>query len=118
MKGMPIPPAFYADAEIMAWSRAVAGDQAVVDVSAAYTAKATDHTIRGDATSAAFTVTLPPAADVRGLLLVIKRLNGGTNNVTVSASGSELIDGLASKTLAAQYDVLRIQSSGSGWDVI
>lgn len=89
---------------------------AIRSVAAATTMVETDRTVLGDATGGAFTVTLPAAADVVGVELVVKRVNGGGNAVTVQGvTGSETIDGATSVALNAQYDFLRVQSDGLVW---
>ncbi len=89
---------------------------ALVRVTAAYTILETDSTVVADATGAAFAVTLPTAAGIRkGREYLVKRLNAGANNVTVTAAGAETIDGAATVALVAQYAFLRVQSDGSNW---
>lgn len=89
-----------------------------VTVTAAYTALGTDYVIRADATGAAFTVTLPPAADVKKRTYQVKKVDVSANAVTVDASGAELIDGAATFSLAAAYDAVTLYSNGTGWDVL
>ena len=73
-------------------------------------------------TTGTFTATLPAAtttaaaAGVTGRIYNIK--NSGAGTITIAASGSDLIDGLATKTLSLQYSSLTVQSTGSGWIVI
>lgn len=86
--------------------------------SAAYTALETDSVILADATSAAFTVTLPTAVSVNGKILIIKKTDASANAVTVDGAGSETIDGSTTFTLAAQYDFVQIKSDGSNWVII
>jgi hypothetical protein len=85
-----------------------------------YTVLVTDHVI-SVSTGSAHTVLLPPVATSGlGHSLVIKDSTGGanTNNITVTASGTELIDGAASKVVNTAYGVLRVICNGTGWDVI
>ena len=91
----------------------------IVDVTAAYTAKGTDFLIRANATGGAFSVTLPPAAQNKGKILVVKRMNGGGNAVTLDGNAAETVDGAATVALGAQYAVRVLISNGStGWDVL
>lgn len=53
-----------------------------------------------------------------GHFYIFKRLTAGANTITINGTSGQLIDGLASKTLNTQYDVLRIMSNGTGWSVI
>lgn len=80
-----------------------------------YTAAGTDSVILVDATSAVVTITLPPAARHRGLLLAIKKIDASANAVTIDGNGSETIDGSATATLSAQWDVEELISDGTGW---
>jgi len=88
---------------------------ALVSKTAAYTATATDCVILCDATTAAFTVTLPAAASSTDLLYVIKKIDSSTNAVTVDGNASETIDGAATVSLASQYDSVMIVCDGTGW---
>ena len=83
----------------------------------------TTHTIQGgvlilcDATSGAFTVTLPPAGLTPNRIIHIKKVDA-VNNVTVDADGSETIDGALTETLATQYEVLTVVSDGTTWHIV
>lgn len=85
-----------------------------------YTATADDHTILCDATAASFTITLPAAASVTGLILVIKKIApaAAANTVTIDANGAETIDDAATQVIAKRYDSLTIQSDGTEWWII
>lgn len=79
----------------------------------------TDRTVLADATGGAFTVTLPAAADLVGVELVVKRINGGGNAVTLQgATAGETIDGAVSIALNSQYEIRRVQSDGLVWHVV
>lgn len=69
-----------------------------------------------DATAAPVTISLP-AADI-GLHFVIKKIDSSANVVTVDGDASETIDGLTTKTLTSQYDVVDIVSDGTEWWII
>ena len=93
-------------------------------VTAAYTIKPDDSTILCDATSAAFTVTLP-AAKYSGtagdtLHFSIIKLDSGGNAITVAAAGSDTIIGSATFTgIVDQYDMVMLQSDGKSiWYVL
>lgn len=100
------------------WIEVLQADYPTRTVTAAYTAQAHDYTIRADATAAAFSVTLPPAALLSGKVLTIKKVDASANAVTVDGNGAEEIDGAATFSLAAQYDAVTVQSFGTGWDVL
>lgn len=82
-----------------------------VTVTTTYAVKATDYFISADATGGAFTVTLPDVTASRGRELIIKRMNGGSNAVTIGGT----VDGAANPTLASQYAHIRLFCDGSLW---
>lgn len=91
----------------------------VKSVTAAYTidGKIEDvDVVLADATSAAFTVTLPPANPYAGVAFTVKKTDASANAVTVD--GAETIDGAANYALAAQYDAVTVISNGTAWHVI
>jgi hypothetical protein len=83
----------------------------VLTKSAAYTVTQSDDTILADATAAAFTVTVPAATLLAGKTYTVKKKDVSANAVTVGAT----IDGVASPTLAAQYNTITFYSDGTGW---
>jgi hypothetical protein len=86
-----------------------------------YTPLTTDYTILVDADSATADVDidLPAASDREGQILVIKRIDDNpTYDVVINRAGSDLIDGVISKTLDAQWKSLTIQSDGSDWFIL
>lgn len=85
---------------------------------AAYTATLDDYLILCDATTAAFTVTLPAASTSGGVAFAIKKIDSTANAVTVDANASELIDGATTKTLASQYASYWIICDGSQWSIV
>lgn len=99
------------------WKSILEQDAPVRTETAAYTAAGTDFAILCDASGGIFTVTLPPAADNKGLLLYIQRTSAA-NNVTIDGNGSETINGSATVTLSSQYASRLLISNGVGWSVI
>lgn len=83
-----------------------------------YTIVSTDYTVTGDATSGAFTITLPTAASVAGKIYVIKKTDSSGNAVTVGTTSSQTIDGSTTYSLATQNKYVTVQSNGSNWIVI
>jgi len=101
-------------------NRAVSNPYDVVTLAtktAAYTLTATDSVILADATSAAFTVTLPSAAGIAGRQYTIKKVDSSANAVTI-ASAAGNIDGAATKILSAQWQAVRVVSDGGNWFVV
>jgi hypothetical protein len=91
---------------------------ATVTKTLAYTATSSDFTILCDATTAAFSVTLPAAAANPGRIFNVKKIDSSANAVTIQANGAELIDGANTKVVGAQYQSAQIQSNGIAWFVL
>ena len=91
---------------------------AITAKTSAYTALVSDEIITGDATSAAFTITLPTAVGKTGQTYTIKRVNSGANAVTVGTTSSQTIDGAATYALSAQYKYVKVVSDGSHWIIV
>lgn len=95
------------------------GKEAVVSKTAAYTATDADDVILCDASSAAFTITLPTAVGISGKYFFIKKTDSDyTKAVTIDGNGSETIDGSTTTTLNTQGETLKIVSDGSNWFVV
>jgi hypothetical protein len=82
-----------------------------------YTITAIDSTIFADATGGVFTVTLPNATFFPGIIFTVKKVDASANAVTVAGGGLN-IDGVANKSLPAQYNSITVQSDGANWQVI
>jgi hypothetical protein len=82
---------------------------------AAYTATATDSFISCDATSAAFTVTLPTAVGASGQMYTVKKIDSSGNAVTVGTTSSQTIDGASTYSLAARWNTVTVVSNGANW---
>lgn len=87
-------------------------------VTLATTLNASHYTLLVDATAGATTVSLPPAATYPGRVYVIKKMDASANNVVIDGSGSETIDGAATKTTNTQYAGWQIQSNGTNWIIL
>lgn len=89
-----------------------------VNVTAAYTVAADVYWVRVNATGGAVTVTLPLSANNwRRPIGVIKTDSSG-NAVTVARSGSDVINGATSQSLASQYSVMEAIADGTtNWDL-
>jgi len=89
----------------------------MLDKSAAYSASFNDF-VASDATSAAFTVTLPTVSDAnKGKHIIVKKIDSSANIVTVSGGGG-LIDNASTISLSSQFDTLEVVSSATGWYII
>src|SRR3954469_5256471 len=78
-----------------------------------YSIEADVWIVRADATGGAITQTIPLSADWRGREIRLIKSDSGGNAVTVGRSGSDLIGGATSQSLAAQYDSITIVADGT-----
>lgn len=85
---------------------------------ATYTIIATDSIILANATTGAFTITLPTAVGITGRQYTVKRTNAGANNVTVGTTSSQTIDGATTKTLGGQWSFVTVVSDGANWVIV
>jgi hypothetical protein len=83
-----------------------------------YTLTATDSVILADATTAAFIATLPSAVGIAGRQYTVKRVNGGSNSVSIGTTSSQLIEGVSTKTLGTAFSYVTVVSDGVGWVVV
>lgn len=90
----------------------------VAVVNAATTIDATYHTVFADATTAAFTVTLPTAVGNVGKRFRFEKTDATTNAVTIDANGSQTINGALVYALSARYQAVEIVGDGANWLVV
>lgn len=95
---------------------AVARERESLHITTDYFALLTDSLILADSTAGVVTVTLPAAASVEGYSYVVKR-TAGASDVIVEGTAGELIDTVASKTLAA-LESATFKSDGEAWWII
>jgi hypothetical protein len=89
--------------------------EAIVTKTSAYSINgSTDKYVRADATSAAFSVTLPTASTYTGYEYIIKKIDNTTNAVGIVGT----LDGSTTYTLPTQYKYVRVRSNGTSWDVV
>lgn len=93
---------------------AVVSKVALRFISAAHTITTGDYFLC-DATSGAFTITLPAAGQVPGRTIIVQKVDSSVNGVTVDGAGSETINGALTQALAAQYNSITIRSDGTQW---
>jgi len=90
----------------------------VVADEATYTVDGTVTIINSTyATTGTQAITISTDALVSGKVLIIKDGSGGagTNTITISTEGSEDIDGADTKTIEADYGVVRLFNDGTNW---
>lgn len=71
-----------------------------------------------DASSNDITAYLPVAADKLNRTFTFKKIDPSANIVSVSANGTDLVDGLAEQILVSQYDSITVVSNGAEWFII
>jgi hypothetical protein len=87
----------------------------------AYTILASDERalIRGDATTASFTITLPLGSSVfAGYTITVMKSDSTANTVTVDGNGAETINGALTKVLGTQYDAVMVMWEGTEWKIL
>lgn len=80
-----------------------------------YTVLSTDHFVQVDATIAPITISLPPAASMKGRTLVIKKRDATANTVTIDADAAEQIENALTLVLSARNQAAIITSDGANW---
>ena len=90
----------------------------IVAKTGAYTILTSDQIVTGDATSSAFTITLPTAASKEGQTFTIKKMDGSANAVTVATTSFQTIDGSTTFILGAIYKFVSVVSDGSNWIIV
>ena len=84
-----------------------------------YTALTSDEIILVTSGSTANrTITLPTAVGRKGKYYIIKKVDNGTKYAIIDGHEDETIDGSATLSLSAQYNVALIISDGTNWHVI
>lgn len=83
-----------------------------------YTITTSDDVILADATSAAFTITLPAANSTPRKLYRIKKIDSTLNAITIDAAGSETIEGSADTTINTQYETITLVPNGTSWFIL
>lgn len=102
------------------WTGSIFGSTPSLSITADYTVLASDEgrTILCDASSAAITVTLGPAATLGdGFEVTIKKTDQTTNTVTVDGDGAETIDGAATLEFYRQDEWVSLASDVTEWHI-
>ncbi|HKW05791.1 MAG TPA: hypothetical protein VJN71_10865, partial [Nitrososphaerales archaeon] len=83
-----------------------------------YIMTTSDFAILASAATAALTVTLPSASNT-GMAVFIKKIDTSTHAVTVSRSGTDNIEGAATKSLSKKNSSLTLVAGGNGtWYIL
>jgi predicted lipoprotein with Yx(FWY)xxD motif len=98
------------------WKAATVSNPAIDTKSAAYTVKDSDYTILCDATTGAFTLSLPLASGSIGKVFVISKIDSTENLLTFSPALTLTKDvNVATLNYAKSF---RVQSDGTNWNII
>lgn len=104
-------------AAVLTWPN-VAPWQGTVTKTTTATLTDADPVVLADATSAAFTITLPTAISRAGCTYTIKKIDGTANAVTIDANGTQTIDGSLTAAIVDPYAALTVVSDGSNWFIL
>jgi len=74
--------------------------------------------VRCDPSSGGFTVHLPSAVNNINKQINIKNVTNSSNIITITATGSEKMDGASSQTMTAGYQNITLISDGSNWMIM
>lgn len=99
-------------------ARPLSVDGLPVVVTGNTTLTAEHRTVLVDASAAAITITLPPAANHPSKRYEVKKLDASANAVTIVPSGTETIDGAANLDSATQGDSVVLKSDGTNWRIV
>ena len=85
-----------------------------VSVSQNYTVLTTDFLVAVDTTNQSVTITLPDASTIDKHVIYIKDEGGycSTNNITITTTNSQLIDGQQSITMNVNYSSITLYNNG------
>jgi hypothetical protein len=89
--------------------------QRIRTIAANYTVQADDYTLLVDASAGAVSITLPSSVNEADRLLVIKKIDVSSNNVTILPGSGETIDGEASYALATQNESVSLHCNGQNF---
>lgn len=87
----------------------------ISSVSGNFTVGSTSTVVYADAAGGSLTVTLPTAVGISGRLFTVKRLNSGSNTVTVGTTSAQTIDGATTQILTTQYTSVGFRSNNANW---
>ena len=78
----------------------------------------TSQIILADASSAAFTITMPAIKLADKSRYIVKKIDSSANAVTVAPNGSETIDGELTMDIIFQYDAMQIVPHETNWSIV
>jgi hypothetical protein len=104
-----------ADARLAFGSLGTGPRVAVTTQTGTYAILPADGLVSLDATSAAFTATLPSASTNPGMVVRVIKVDVSANAATIATVSSQTINGAATLSLAAQWDGKTLVSDGTNW---
>lgn len=99
---------FHVNGSVSITQRTVTGNTTLTD---------TDHMIIVNNSGTA-TINLPAASSVSGRVYIVKKVSAALNDVVIDPNGSELFDGLLTRSLVNQWSSMVFVSNGTGWSMI
>lgn len=92
----------------------------VTSANSPYAVLASDYIILANTSAPTITINLPDAALNTGRNLIIKDYfgNGSNINITINATGGQIIDGQTSKVISTDYGIVKLLSNGFKWLII
>lgn len=115
--------AFYIGAPAGLYGKLTVAGAIAEDVSATITSATTINARTGSKynqcsdAGGSFTITLPTAANAKGVELTFTKVNSSSNTITIDGSGAETIDSFSSLLLYTSRDTLTIWSDGAEWRI-
>jgi hypothetical protein len=94
---------------------AVGGPVAVSTKTSSYSVSTADNVLLADCTSNPITFTLPLPSSATGHVWFFKKIDSGTNAMSLIATGGALIDGLSTQSSTVQYESFMIITNGSAY---
>lgn len=93
-------------------------NNSTVDINSAYVASPVAYSIRANAASNSFVVTLPTAIGIDGYRYTVTKIESSSNTVTVDGNLSETINGLSQTVLSKEFESLTVESNGVNWIIV
>jgi hypothetical protein len=100
------------------WTLYGGSGAATLITAASYAILPSDTTVEANATAAPITVTLPDATKAAGKSYVVIKTDATSNAVTVNTTSAQTIDGVASRVISGQFNILDCRSDGSNWILV
>jgi len=87
----------------------------VINIDSSITIDFHNVVIIADATGGSITITLP--LSLRGQRVTVKKVSA-SNNITITATGGQLIDGSATEVLNSPFSTVTLLGDGAAWHIV